>query len=109
MRNLEQLKNTLITSNPDHSPSQDGVDEDIANAPFLPPKFLFDGALSKVKADTNQVQSIESQFDPAISAVDNLPGKTLSGVQIQYVEHVWKPARNRLVSAGFRMVANVGG
>ena len=108
IRNLQQLHNPFLNTTRDAS-QPDSDSEDAENPAYLPTKFLFSGLQGKVTADTAQIQSIESEYDPAHSAVQNLPDGKLSGAQLQYVEHVWRPARARLATAGFRMVANIGG
>jgi len=107
IRSLQQLYNPFLNTSPNAS-QPDSDSEDAENPAYLPTKFLFSGLLGTVTADTEQIQSIESEYDPAHSAVQNLPDRKLSGAQLQYVEHVWRPARHRLTAAGFRMVANIG-
>ena len=91
-----------------HNSTDDQTDAE-RPAPFLPSKFLFSNLLTSVAANNAQIASIERQFDPTKSAVENLPDGKLSGAQLQFLEQIWRPARYRLTMAGFRMVANIGG
>ena len=109
IRSLEQPQTARQIAFPDQSETESDINDPITNAPYLPAKFLFGSILSKIESETEQIQLIEKQFDPAKSAMLNLPDKKLTGTQMQFIEQVWKPARHRLTTAGFRMVANIGG
>lgn len=86
------------------------VDPDNAVFVPLPPKFLFDELVRAIRDDSSGVfQLVASEYDPARTPYENLPGGKLNDGQRFFVERVWQPRlRPRLVSAGFWRVATLG-
>ncbi len=88
---------------------EDGDEEIQLPVPYLPSKFVFDGLLKSVLLKSTQFTVIESDFDPTLTVLKNLPGGKLTPGQRHFNEHVWKPSRHRLSVAGFFAIANIGG
>ena len=77
---------------------------------LTPGKHLFDSVVQEIRMGPDYGWArVQERFDPDLGALGNLPERRLSNPQRQFVEHQWKPQlRPRLVSAGFRRLANVG-
>ena len=91
--------------------SNEPVDDEGAGqiVPFLPARYLFDASVNALKASSRQFTRIEKEYDPELGAYGNLPERKIDTVQTAFIEHRWKPARAVLGSAGFYLVANIGG
>jgi hypothetical protein len=74
------------------------------------PSYLFDAVTEGVsQVAAKNIEKLERDYDLTSTPQENLPGGVMTAGQRQFVEHVWQPhLRPRLVSAGFRRIANVG-
>jgi hypothetical protein len=79
------------------------------NLMLLPPAHVFDFVRNALLARRPcPLKRLGKQFDPLLTARENLIGGELNASQKFFVDFVWTPrVRPQLVSAGFRRVANV--
>lgn len=75
----------------------------------LPPKYLFDGLSDYlVQEKDGALARLASDYDPALSPLENLSGGEMTAGQRQFVDRVWQPrVRPLLVQSGFRRIANI--
>jgi hypothetical protein len=90
-------------------PISDEVEDSPLHVRHLPAKNIFDGIMKSVILNSSQFLSIESDYDPARTVVENLPTGQLTPAQRHFNEHIWKPSRQRFTGAGFFTIANIGG
>lgn len=76
---------------------------------ILPAPYLFDFLVRRLEDCTESwFRRLSEWYDPHRPPLENLPGGRMSPAQRAFVEKVWEPqVRPRLVSAGFRRVANI--
>jgi hypothetical protein len=87
------------------------LDDDGKPIPPRRPSFggLFDSVISHVRG-SDHWRAIADAYDPSPGPHENLPGGKMTAAQRHFVDRVWQPAvRPRLVAAGFRQVAALGG
>lgn len=79
------------------------------NLMLLPPAYAFDVLRNALLAQRPcPLKRLGKQFDPLLTARENLLGGELNASQKFFTDFVWNPTvRPQLVAAGFRSVANV--
>lgn len=98
------------------TPTSEGEGQDEGDArpaivvPPRLPKYLFDFVVTELEKSSDGILAkVSASYDSERSAEDNLPGSGMTPEQHLFVDQVWrKNARGRLISGGFRNVANVG-
>lgn len=106
---IETLRNALGPAGSPTASSSEGEDPGPPRIPVVP-RYLFDSiieALAGVEGDP--LRNPARDFDPALSAYENLSGGSLTPAQRHFVDNVWPQlVRPRLTGAGFWSIANVG-
>jgi hypothetical protein len=77
----------------------------------FPGRHLFDTVNAAIRANDNPViRAVSDSYDPALSPVENLPGRKPSPGQRMFIDRVWRPQmRPYLVQSGFPRLASIGG
>jgi len=84
-------------------------DEDDAISITVPQRHLFDFVVDALRREKDgHFGRISENFDPELTAEENLPGGTMNEAQRHFRENVWRPiVRPQLVTAGFWQIANI--
>ncbi len=75
----------------------------------VPHRHLFDAMVDALLSEpAGRLAQIGTEFDPALTPHQNLPGGQLNQAQKHFLDNVWRPVvKPRLVSAGFWQIADI--
>ena len=77
--------------------------------PLFPARYIFDEVVRQLESGRRgQLREVGELYDPSLTPYENLPGRRMTPGQQAFVDRVWVPrVRPRLVTAGFRRVADI--
>jgi hypothetical protein len=108
-RPLQALR-ALHNAPPPPPPSSEEEQAPRRSTPGGPPRHLFEFIVEHLRGlEDGPLQKVAREYDPALTARENLPGGKLNEAQRYFVDKVWLArVRPMLVKGGFWRVATVG-
>jgi hypothetical protein len=100
---IERIRGQWIPERSDQPPDA----EDLVAA-LTPARNLFDVIVSGLRNDP-RLAELAASYDPRLTPQENLPGRTMTAGQRQFVDGVWRPVvKPRLTAAGFWQMSTIG-
>lgn len=73
-----------------------------------PANYLFNDLARGVVENSVHYHTLESDYDPELTAHQNLPGGIMSPSQRNFADQIWPSVRGILVTGGFVRMASIG-